>query len=180
MSIITSPYSHDGLHVAQLFADLELAAYNSLAQTPTGLPACHGVSWDEPPEDTCDAFWLWIRDWTPVKVGEFPNAVTDSQVCQPVDMDPTVILTLRRPCAPKAGDTELATAFTQNMLADSRALFCGVFSTWPTLLDAAYTNCRIQYRPATAGGQGSECMSLNWEIFLELRGCRGAGCLDQP
>ncbi len=185
MPVDPSPFTHDGLPVAQLLTDLENAAYNSLAQTPAGLPAVHGVFWDQPPEDCCDALQLWVREWIPVKLGDFPNALTATELCSPIDMDPTVVLSLRRPCAPEPDSSGYVNpadevAMAQSLVVDSRALFCGVLSQWNGILAGYYESARIFYGTAQTSGATSSCMGIHWSLQIELRGCRGAGCLDVP
>lgn len=178
--IDTGPYTHDGLAVATLFEDLSEAAANALAETPDGLPEVWGYFHDRPVEDCCDAMQLWCSTWVPVIPDQFPAAATAVDVCRGVEMMPRMVLSLRRPCAPQpdaqgnvdpADETEMAL----RLAVDFRAVVCAVARDWPGILQARYPHARLFYGNATAQGANTDCHGWDWEIMVELSGCK-AGC----
>lgn len=178
-AIDTTPYLHDGMPVMRLLSDLVADASASLAQTPLGVPDIAGLYHDIPPDDFCNSLILWVREWVPVTLGQFPTPASLIDVCKPIDMDPRLVLSLRRPCAPIPDangniDETQETAAAEDMLIDARALTCGVFSTWPARLHTLYPGARIQYGSMTPTS-GGQTFGWDFEIMLELTGCRG-GC----
>ena len=177
--IDTTPYTHDGAPVLKLLADMVDAAAASLAQTPRGIPGTVLLWHDQPIDDCCDGIFLWVQEWVPVTVGSFPLPASGPDVCRPFDMDPRVVLSLRRPCAPipdGAGRVDLSAEgeAAEDLIIDARALMCGVFASWPDLLQANYPGHRISYGPMTPTGASLDCQGLDWSLMLELSGCRGA------
>ena len=174
-----APYTHDGLAVEQMVIDLAAAASASLAQTPRGIPQRAGVWHDQYTEDErCDTIVTSVVEWVPVKIGDFPAVANDLDRCNPLDMDPRVMISLRR-CAPMPGDhgnvplaDEGATA--EDLIVDARALQCGVMATWPGIVQAVYgPTVRVQYgsmTPTSGGGLAG----WDWPVLVEVFGCRGA------
>lgn len=177
----TTPYTHDGAPVMKLLGDMALAASAALAQTPRGVPAETLLWHDQPVEDCCDICLVWVREWVPVIVGQFPQANNGGaiDVCKPIDMIPRVVVSLRRPCAPipdAAGhvDHTAEAEMAEDLIVDARALMCGIFADWPPLLHALYPHARISYGSMTPTGASSGCLGWDLEVMLELFGCRGA------
>lgn len=180
MTLITAPYTHDGAPVLKLLADMADAASAALAQTPRGIPATTLLWHDQPVEDCCDGIFLWVREWVPVVLGEFPTVAASTDICRPIDMDPRLVVSLRRPCAPipdAAGNVSYTAEAeaAEDLIVDARALTCGIFASWPALLRANYPGARIAYGPMVATGASTGCFGLDFEVMLELNGCRG-GC----
>jgi hypothetical protein len=176
----TTPYTHDGMPVLRLLGDLIVAAGNSLAQTSLGIPRLVGLYHDTAPEDCDSALIMWVREWVPVTLGQFPLAASAVDLCKPIDMIPRVVVSLRRPCAPLQDergrvDTDAEEASAEDLILDARALTCGMFATWPPILHANYPGARILWGSMIPTGASSDIFGWDMEVLLELYGCRG-GC----
>ncbi len=180
MTLVTTPYDHDGVPVLTMLRDMTSAAMQSLIQTTQGVPREGGLWHDQPVEDECcDGLYTWVRSWVPVADGEFPVQAATTQRCQYIDMTPQVVLSLRRPCAPTPDERgkvrlEQEVAAAEDLILDARALTCGVFGTWPPLLQALWPGSRLFYGPMVATGGNTNCFGWDWEVSLEIHGCRGA------
>lgn len=177
-----TPYTHHGVPLSNLFEQLAASAANSLLQTPRGAAGDSGFYHDQPVEDCCDSMLLWVRQWLPVVKGDFPATANVTDLCRPIQMQPELVLSLRRPCAPamdETGGTDPAEehAVAKDLMVDAVAVQCAVFSEWPGLIEAAgfATAARLQYGAMTTTGANTNCLGWDWPITLEVNGCLG-GC----
>lgn len=179
MTLITAPYTHDGVPVLELLQQMAGAAMDALAQTPMGVPPEGGLWHDAPTEDCCHGLYLWVQEWTPVAAGQFPQTAVNVDRCLLVDLIPRIAVTVRRPCAPipdEAGNVPYADelAAAEDLIVDARALLCGITATWPTLVDAKYPGGRIMWGSITPTGAASNCFGWDFTATIEITGCRAA------
>jgi hypothetical protein len=177
MTLVTAPFSHDGMPVLKLLQDFATLAMAGLAETSLGVPPIGGLWHDQPTEDCCSGLFVWVREWIPVIVGQFPTQEPFPDQCRPVDMLPRVVVSLRRPCAPipdARGYVDPADegAAAEDLIVDARALTCTIFRTWPTRLHQDYPGALLLYGPMTATGATTNCQGWDMNVLIELEGCR--------
>jgi hypothetical protein len=147
-----------------------------LAETSLGVPPIGGLWHDQPVED-CPGLFLWVREWVPVIVGQFPQQEATPEPCRPVDMLPRIVVSLRRPCAPIPDargnvDPNLEIAAAEDLIIDARALTCTIFRDWPARLHQDYPGAFLLYGPMVSTGFTSNVFGWDQNVLIELEGCR--------